>query len=74
MNATATANRRPYLRKKSDWARQQSQDFSRRAEDLRTRPVSSAREAGQREQAIRNLQSEAGRFANLANYYESQGL
>lgn len=71
---TTSTARRPFIRKKSDWARQQSDEFSRRANELRSRPVSSAREAGQREQAIRHLTAEAGRYASLARRYEDRGL
>lgn len=72
-SVVAAPKKRPYFRKKSEWARHRSHELSDQAQRLSTEPVTSAREAGRRREAVANLQAEAGRFANMARRYEEQG-
>ena len=73
-NPAAPPKRKKFFPKKSQWARHRSHELSVQASQLRTEPVTDARHFRRRQEAIGNLQAEAGRFARLALYYEERGL
>lgn len=59
--------------KKSEWARDKSREYQRRADELRYETTTSSMKAARKYAGVRNLEAEASRYADIARRLEEKG-